>query len=77
MAALLRGGDVERAIEVAHSRYAMARGPLMRMEAPWAVADTERLLAALTFPVSDFDRAALIRRWLRPERQASEEVIHA
>jgi len=50
--------------------------PLMRMDAPWAIADPERLLAALLFPVSDFDRSALVRRWLRPQRQATE-VIHA
>jgi CRISPR-associated protein Csx17 len=72
MAALIRGGDVERAVEVARSRYAMAGAPLMRIDAPWAVDDAERLLAALLFPVSDFDRAALVQRWLRPQRQASE-----
>jgi CRISPR-associated protein Csx17 len=76
MAALIRGGDVERAVEVARSRYAMARAPLMRMDAPWAAAGAERLLAALLFPASDFDRAALVRRWLRPQREPSE-VAHA
>jgi len=69
-------GDVERAVDVACSRYAMARMPLMRMDAPWAVADPERLLAALLFPLSDSDRVALVRRWLRPQRNASE-VTHA
>jgi len=76
IAALIRGGDVERAAEVARSRYAMARAPLMRMDAPWAVEDAERLLAAPLFPVTNFDRAALVHRWLRPQRQASE-VTHA
>ena len=76
MAALIRGGDVERAIEIARSRYAMAHAPLMRMDTSWAIADPERLLAALLFLVSDFDRSALVRRWLRPRRQATE-VIHA
>lgn len=76
MAALVRGGDVEGAVEIARSRYAMAQAPLMRTDAPWAIADPERLLAALLFPVSDFDRSALVRRWLRPQRQATE-VIHA
>jgi CRISPR-associated protein Csx17 len=66
IAGLLRGGDVERAVEVARSRYAMARAPLIHMDAPWTVEYPERLLAALLFPVSDFDRAALVRRWLRP-----------
>jgi CRISPR-associated protein Csx17 len=76
LTALLRGGDVERTIELARSRYAMARAPLVRMDAPWAIADPERLLAAVLFPVSDFDRSALVRRWVRPKRQATE-VIHA
>jgi CRISPR-associated protein Csx17 len=76
LAALISGGDVERAVEIARSRYAMAHAPLMRIDAPWTIADPERLLAALQFPVSDFDRSALVRRWLRPQRQATE-VIHA
>jgi CRISPR-associated protein Csx17 len=76
MAALIRGGDIDRAIDVARSRYAVAQAPLMRMDASWVVADPERLLAALLFPVSNRDRSALVRRWLRPQRQAVE-VIHA
>lgn len=76
MATLMRGGDVDRAIEIARSRYAMAHAPLVRMEAPWAIADPERLLASLLFPISDFNRGAIVQRWLRPQRQATE-VIHA
>ncbi len=76
MAALVRGGDIDRAVEVACSRFAMAQAPLMRMNTPWAITDPERLLAALLFPVSNRDRSALVRRWLRPQRQATE-VIHA
>ncbi|HTV26457.1 MAG TPA: hypothetical protein VMF32_01610 [Xanthobacteraceae bacterium] len=76
MAALVRGGDIDRAVEVACSRFAMARAPLMRMDTPWAITDPERLLAALLFPVSNRDRTALVRRWLRPQRQTTE-VIHA
>jgi CRISPR-associated protein Csx17 len=76
MAALIRGSDIDRAVELARSRYAMAQAPLMRMDAPSAVADPERLLAALLFRVSNRDRSQLVRRWLRPQRQATE-VIHA
>jgi CRISPR-associated protein Csx17 len=75
-AALIRGGDIAHAVEVARSRYAMANAPLIRTDAPWGVDDPERLLAALLFPVSSFDRAALLQRWLRPQRQATE-VTHA
>lgn len=76
MAALIRGGDIDRAIEVARSRYAMAQAPLMRTDAPWAFGDPDRLLAALTFPISNPARTALVRRWLRPQRQTIE-VTHA
>jgi CRISPR-associated protein Csx17 len=74
--ALMRSGDVERAVDVGRSRYAMARSPLMRSDVPFAVANPERLLAALLFPVSNPDRADLIRRWQRPQRQLYE-VTHA
>src|SRR6185369_2395132 len=47
LTAVMRGGDVERALDIARSRYAMARVPLMRMDARWEIADAERLLAAL------------------------------
>ncbi len=73
MAALIRGGDIERAVEIARSRYAMAQARLMQMDAQWAIADPERLLAALLFPTSS---RALVQRWLRPQRQQTE-VIHA
>jgi CRISPR-associated protein Csx17 len=76
MAALIRSGDIERAVEIGRSRYAMAQTLLIRMDAPWAIVDPERLLSALEFPVSDFERSALVRRWLRPQRQTTE-VIHA
>ena len=68
MAMLVRSGDVERAVEVARSRYAIARTPLVRTDAGWAVADSDRLLAALLFSVSDFHRSALVQRWRRPQR---------
>jgi CRISPR-associated protein Csx17 len=77
MAALIRCDDIDRAVEVARSRYAMANAPLMRTQASFAFEDDpERLLAALLFPVSNADRTALVRRWLRPQRQ-SYEVTHA
>lgn len=69
MAALLRGGDTERAVEVACSRYAMAGTPPMTTDTPWTVATPERLLASLLFPVRNRDRENLAQRWLRPQRQ--------
>jgi CRISPR-associated protein Csx17 len=75
MASLLRIADVERAVEVARSRYSMTGAPLIRGDTPWALADPGRLLAGLMFHVSTFNRSVLVRRWLRPQRQAPE-VIH-
>jgi CRISPR-associated protein Csx17 len=76
IAALIRSGDIERAVEVGRSRYAMARAPLVSSDVPIAIEDPERLLAAFLFAVSDSDRTALIHRWRRPQRQLSE-VTHA
>ena len=72
LARLLRTGDVGGAVEVARSRYAMARAPLAASEVPWNVGDRERLLASLLFSVSYSDRARLIERWLRPQRRTME-----
>jgi CRISPR-associated protein Csx17 len=72
IASLLRAGDVAAALEVARSRYAMARAPLAASDVPWDVTDPERLLASLLFPVSHCDRTRLVERWLRPQRRTME-----
>jgi len=72
IASLLRGRDVGATVRLAASRYAMAGAPLILTDASWQVADPERLLASLLFPVSDHERAALVGRWLRPRRQKGE-----
>jgi len=69
ISALIRTGQLDAAIRIARSRYAMADIPLIRTEVRWAVAEPERLLAALLFPIQDRDRSALVQRWLRPQRQ--------
>lgn len=66
--ALLRAGQIGPAIELARSRYAMARTFLAKTDAPWAVYEPERLLASMIFPVSSRERAYLVNRWLRPQR---------
>lgn len=76
MAALIRSGDIEQAVEVGRSRFAMARAPVMQTNVSFAVQAPERLLAAFLFAVSNHDRTALVRRWLRPQRQPLE-VTHA
>jgi CRISPR-associated protein Csx17 len=68
MVSLLRTGDVDGAVAIAKSRYAMADLPLIKSDVSWAVGAPDRLLAALLFPLEDGERSALVERWLRPKR---------
>ncbi|GAB4243116.1 MAG: hypothetical protein Kow00109_18900 [Acidobacteriota bacterium] len=72
IAALIRTGQLDAAIRVVRSRYAMADVALMRTEMPSHVSDPERLLAALLFPLAENDRKALVERWLRPQRKKGD-----
>ncbi len=76
LANLVRVGRLDAAVRLALSRYAVARTPLARTNAPWNVADPERLLASLLFTISSEERSFLVERWLRPQRN-KEEPIHA
>lgn len=69
LANLVRVGQIEPAVRVAASRYAMAGAPPAKAAVPWDIRDPDRLLASILFPISDHERSALIERWLRPERQ--------
>lgn len=75
LARLLRAGQLDAAMDLASSRYAMANAPIIKTGALWDVGDAERLVASLLFSVSDDQRAALLERWLRPRRN-SREVAH-
>lgn len=74
IASLLRTGEIALAMDVARSRYAMARAPLATSSVPWNVEDPERLLVALMFSVSDRDRSSLVQRWLRPQREPQKSI---
>jgi hypothetical protein len=50
----------------------MARTPLAKFDVTWLVGDPDRLLASLLFTVSARERAALVQRWLRPQRKKGE-----
>lgn len=76
LANLIRVGRLDAAVRLAMSRYAMARAPLARANAPWKVADPERLLASLLFTISIEECSILVERWLRPQRN-KEEPVHA
>lgn len=66
---LIRAGNLDAAVRLASSRYAMAGAHLASFDVSWRVRDPERLVAALLFPLSDRDRAVLFGRWLRPRRR--------
>jgi CRISPR-associated protein Csx17 len=66
---LIRSGNVAGAIRLASSRYSMAGAHLASFDVPWRTQDSERLVAALLFTISDRDRAVLFKRWLRPRRR--------
>lgn len=68
LANLIRAGQIERAVRLAATRYAMARAPIAKLRASWSAHDPDRLLAALLLPASAHDRSVLIDRWLRPTR---------
>jgi hypothetical protein len=52
----------------------MADVPMVRADATWRVAESDRLLAATLFPITDVDRSSLVERWLRPQRIRGEHA---
>jgi len=73
---LIRSGNIDAAVRLAGSRYAMADARLASFNAPWRSLDPDRLVAALLFTISDRDRAVLFERWLRPRRRQQGGEAH-
>jgi CRISPR-associated protein Csx17 len=73
---LIRAGNLDIALRLACSRYAMAGAHLAALDVPFATHQPDRLAAALLFPISDRDRAALFQRWLRPRRRPQGGEAH-
>lgn len=69
---LIRAGNLDAALRLAISRYAMAGARLASFDVPWRAHNPDRLVAALLFPISDRDRAVLFERWLRPRRRRQQ-----
>jgi CRISPR-associated protein Csx17 len=69
LANLIGRGQLDAALRLAVSRYAMAGVALAHTKAPWQIADPDRFLASVLFPIGDNERTTLIERWLRPRRQ--------
>ena len=65
---LLRTSEVAAAVNFASSRYAMAGAPLLKNKVEWNVRDPDRLAGSLLFSVNEYQRGALVERWLRPDR---------
>jgi CRISPR-associated protein Csx17 len=73
---LIRAGNLDAALRLASSRYAMAGARLASFKTTFAINDPDRLVAALLFTISDRDRAALFERWLRPRRRPQRGEAH-
>lgn len=66
---LIRSGNLDAAVRLASSRYAMAGARLASFDVRWRTCEADRHGAALLFTLSDHDRAVLFKRWLRPRRR--------
>lgn len=73
---LIRTGNLDAALRLASSRYAMAGARLAMFNVSFATNHPDRLAAALLFTVSDRDRAGLVERWLRPRRRPQRGEAH-
>lgn len=73
---LIRAGNLQAALRLASSRYAMAGARLPTFEVTFATNDPDRLVAGLLFPLSDHQRTILITRWLRPRRRPQRGEAH-
>ncbi len=73
---LIRSGDIDTAVRLASSRYAMAGARLASFGVPWRARDTDHLGAAFLFTIPDRDRAVLFERWLRPRRRQQGDQAH-
>jgi CRISPR-associated protein Csx17 len=66
---LIRSENPAAAIRLASSRYSMGGAHVASFDVPWRACDSERVVAALLFTISDRDRAVIFERWLRPRRR--------
>jgi CRISPR-associated protein Csx17 len=73
---LIRASNLDAALSLAGSRYAMAGAHLATFDAAFAADAPDRLVAALLFTLSDRDRAVLFARWLRPRRRPQRGEAH-
>jgi len=75
LASFLRAGNVDAAMRLAVSRYAMARSRLIETSVPWSTSEPERLVASFLFSIHNAERTSLVERWLRPKRQGDHKHV--
>lgn len=73
---LIRAGNLDAALRLARSRYAMAGARLATFDVSFATHSPDRFAAALMFTISDRDRVVLFERWLRPRRRPQGGEAH-
>jgi len=73
---LIRAGNLDSALRLASSRYAMAGTRLASLDVAFAMHDPDRFVAALLFTITARERAALFERWLRPRRRQPGGKAH-
>jgi CRISPR-associated protein Csx17 len=73
---LIRAGNLDGALRLASSRYAMAGARVATFDVSFATHHPDRLAAALLITISDRDRAGLFERWLRPRRRPQRGEAH-
>jgi len=76
LVALIRAGNLDAAMQLASSRYAMAGARLASFDVTFATHDPDRLVAALLFTILDRDRVVLFERWLRPRCRPQRGEAH-
>ena len=77
LVSLVRNSNLDAALKLAGSRYAMAGARLASFDVSFATYRPDRIIAALLFTISDRERAVLFERWLRPRRrlQRGEQYV--
>jgi CRISPR-associated protein Csx17 len=73
---LIRAGNLDAALPLAASRYAMAGARLASFDGQFSTRDPDRFAAALLLTICDRGRTVLFERWLRPQRRQEGGVAH-
>ncbi len=73
----MRGRNIEAALRIARSRYAVADIELSKTDVRWNVGDPARLLSSMLFSIPNYEISGLLQRWLIPSRHTNERSQYA